>query len=237
MLGKLRKCVDVFKGTDFHNWKFKYLTALQAIDPLFKKEVCKLENQDVEVDPDDPLLHWNETDRTINRSFYAHLVEKTEAEAFEVVRNVPEDNGVEAWRRLCSRYDAKTMGKRIHLTRKCISPPRIKELKQANLLIQRWEDSLRRLSSEYRHDVEKHLKQAVLIEMLPPNLTETILARMEKDETYEKTRETVQLLIERNIDLLGPQPMECSDFQFHYPAEGSPDAGGHGHHGHQGEQG
>ena len=219
--GKLRKCVDVFKGNDFQNWKFKYLTALQSIVPNIKADICKIENTDVEVDI--ATQGWGADGLKLNTSLYANLVEKTEGEAFEVVRNVPDENGAEAWRRLCNRYDSRTMGKRIHLTRKCISPPRIKDLKTATLLIQRWEDAIRRLSGEYDHIVDKHLKQAVLIEMLPPNMTETIVSRMDKDETYEKTRETVQLLIERQIDLHGPQPMDCSNFQFH------PSQGGYGY--------
>ena len=97
---------------------------------------------------------WGAYGLKLNMALYANLVEKTEGEAFEVVRNVPDENGAEAWRRLCNRYDSRTMGKRIHLTRKCISPPRINDLKTASLLIQRWEDSIRRLSGEYEHTVE-----------------------------------------------------------------------------------
>ena len=228
------KCL---KGGDFANWKFKYLTALQAIVPNIKADICKIENTDVEVDVN--TQGWGADGLKLNMALYANLVEKTEGKTFEVVRNVPDENGAEAWRRLCNRYNSRTMGKRIHLTRKCISPPRIKDLKTATLLIQRWEDSIRRLSGEYEHTVDKHLKQAVLIEMLPPNMTETVASRMDKDETYEKTRETVQLLIERQIDLHGPQPMDCSNLQFH------PSQGGYGyeqkyeheheHHEHGGE--
>ena len=105
--GKLRKCVDVFKGNDFVNWKFKYLTALQAIVPNIKMDICKIENTDVEVDVDGQ--GWDANGLKLNRALYANLVEKTEGEAFEVVRNVPDENGAEVWRRVCSRYDSRTM--------------------------------------------------------------------------------------------------------------------------------
>ena len=187
----------------------------------------------MEVDPD--TQGWDEDGKKLNMALYANLVEKTEVEAFDVVKNVPDENGAEAWRRLCNRYDSRTKGKAdSFLSRKCISPPRIRDLKAATLLVQRWGGSLWRLSGECDHIVDKHLRQAVLIEMLPPNLIETLVARVEKDEPYEKTRETVQLLIERQIDLQGPQPMDCSNFQPHHhqPRECEPD-----HHGHQGERG
>ena len=81
--------------------------------------------------------------------------------------------------RLCSRFDAKTFGKQIYLTRKCVSPPKIKTIKDATAVIERWEDSIRRLRTEYNQELDDGLKQAILLEMIPTNFTESLMARLQ----------------------------------------------------------
>ena len=57
-----------------------------------------------------------------NSKVYYVLAQRTGGEAFDLVRNVTELNGGEAWRRLCKRFGGRTTGKRVHLTRKCVNP-------------------------------------------------------------------------------------------------------------------
>ena len=79
----------------------------------------------------------------LNSELYVALAEKSEGEAFDVVRNVPDKNGAET--RLCGRFDSRTFGKHFLLTRKCISPPRIKELKHTTAMIETWKDAVAQL--------------------------------------------------------------------------------------------
>ena len=58
------------------------------------------------------------------------LAQRTEGEAFDVVKNVAGQNGGEAWRKLCRRFTGKTGGKRLHLIRKCENPTRVKKLNE-----------------------------------------------------------------------------------------------------------
>ena len=190
----LSKRIGSFAGKDFPGWKFKVNSAVRGENADLANYLKKTEeNFEHEVDP----KNWNVEDQKANAQFYNVLVEKTEGEAFDVVRNVLNENGAEAWRRLGARFDAKTFGKRIQLTRKCINPPRIKNLRDATAMIERWEDSVRRLKAEYQQDLEPGLKQAVLIEMVPSSLTETLISRMMKDDGYEETKTMVLLFLEQ----------------------------------------
>ena len=109
---KLRKCMDSFKGTNFQDWKFKYLTILQTVAPDMKQYLIEVGRKDVSVDPElDTDPGYSGTEQFKFKAIYANLVEKTEGEAFYIVRGIPDENGAEAWRKLCQRYDSRTIGK------------------------------------------------------------------------------------------------------------------------------
>ena len=52
-------------------------------------------------------------------------------------------------------------------------------------------------------NLDESLKQAVLVEMVPTGLTESLLARVTKDDTFETTRDMVISFLERRIDFGG----------------------------------
>ena len=90
-----------------------------------------------------------EMEQQISSQFYFILVQKIQSEAFDLVKNVPEQNGIEARRRFCNSLNALALGKRVHLIRKHVNPLKIKKLQEAMGMIERWEDSTRRLQAEY----------------------------------------------------------------------------------------
>ena len=88
---------DVFKSSGSEGWQFKMLTAARAINPKTHEvmERAKL-NFDREV-PED-IFSTDPGKNDLKRQLYFVLTEKTESEAFDLVRAV--QNGAEAWRRL-----------------------------------------------------------------------------------------------------------------------------------------
>ena len=66
------------------------------------------------------LLHFR--DRATDLSADLLHLGKIQGEAFDLGKNVPEPNGFEPWRRLCNRFDARTLGMRVafdSMMRKC----------------------------------------------------------------------------------------------------------------------
>ena len=128
----LGKRIDGFKDGNFQTWKYKlesavaYLsTDVAEIMKVSEKFSNKFDLDVAESDPDNGILN-NEAFKQANLELYFALTEKTEGESFDIVHNVAEQNGGEAWRRLCVRFDSRTLGKQIHSTRKVINPPKIK---------------------------------------------------------------------------------------------------------------
>ena len=65
--------MEAFNGADFQNWKFKLLTAIQAVDPELKKALVTAETCESEVE----VHTWTSEGLILNSSCYALLVKKT----------------------------------------------------------------------------------------------------------------------------------------------------------------
>ena len=176
----LSKRVDAFKNSGFENWQFKIITATRAVsDEGYKVLEKGKEAGDTSV-PDDWASSQGPRMDEANREIYFALTEKTEGEAFDIVRNVQLQNGAEAWRRLLVRFDSHTLGKEILLARKVVSPPKIKQLKDIAAHLDKWDESVRKLETEYKCNVDESLQKAILLEMLPTSMLEGVMARIDK---------------------------------------------------------
>ena len=157
----LSKRTDLLRSSGFEGWQFKMLTAARAINPKAHEvmEYAKL-NLDTEV-PEDAFSTDHEKN-DLNRQLNYVLTEKTEGEAFDLVRGVPLQNGAEAWRRLLVRFDARTIGKEMLLARRVVNPPKIKNLRDtAGVQSRSW------------------TAEILLVEMLPAALMEGVMARLD----------------------------------------------------------
>ena len=112
----LSKRTDVLKSSGFEGRQFKMLTAARAINPEAHEvlEQAKL-NLDREFSED--LFSTDLEKNNLNRKLYFVLREKTEGEAFDLVRRVTVQNGSEAWRRLLVRFQDHREGNAAHTAR------------------------------------------------------------------------------------------------------------------------
>ena len=194
MVEALVKRIESFNGIGFQDWKFKFEMAVNAIQTGALDMLQTSETSEKEV------CFSSEIEQQISSQIYFILAQKLQGEAFDLVKNVPELNGIEAWRRMCNRFDARTLGKRVHLIRKCVNPPKIKKLQEAMGMIERWEDSTTRLQAEYDEHISDGLKMGILLEMVPPNITEALMARLpDKNAKDENGKEIAKYPITKEI--------------------------------------
>ena len=205
----MNKNVDKLDVKTFKDWKFKLEMAAKAVHvgyyqllDLWEK---KLETIDLDLD--------DAQNQAASAEIYYLLAQKTEGEAFDLIKGVPNQNGAEAWRLLVGRFDAKTIGKEILLARRCVNPPKVKTAKDLPSAIDKWEDDQRRMKVEYTEELGDGLKRAILIEMLPSSLTEGVMVRMKQGEKYPELKDMVLAYVATRVDFGGPMPMDCSYVQ------------------------
>ena len=127
LVEKLVRRTDHFKGEGFAEWRFRALVSWTAIHSDGKALMEWVEGRTTGVNRSVDIA---EEKRNTDSLMYYFLTAVTHGEAFDIVKNVNDQCGAEAWRRLCKRYGSKTKGKRVCLTRKCVSPPRLRSLRK-----------------------------------------------------------------------------------------------------------
>ena len=214
LVDALSKRLEIFKNSGFESWQFKLMTATssQSQKAFMVLEKGK-ENLDSPVADD-----WVQGDKPLedaNREMYAVLTEKTDGEAFDIVRGVPLQNGAEAWRRLLVRFDARTIGKEMLLARRVVNPPKIKNLRETAAQLERWEEQVRKLKTQYSCDIPSGLQKAIVIEMLPASVMEGVMARLDKsNQDFHEVKAMILNYVETRMDFGGSMPMQVDHLEW-----------------------
>ena len=228
---KLLKRTETFDGNNFQDWKFRVETNMRAV-LLDGAAILKQSEHATGDIAEKDLINFN-LDVNVDKILFYFLAAACKGEAFDIVRNVPGGLGAEAWRRLCRRFGAKTRGKKVVLLRRCVNPPKVKQLGEAPGLIEKWEGDVQRLSADFKESLSDGVKCGVLLEMMPPAVTEFLTQRMEEEDTYQDTKEAIIRYVQVKADLGGPVPMDCSSLEIQDTTSGqSRDVPGHDVHGH-----
>ena len=129
----MTKNLETFTGEGFSDWKFKLRTTAMAVfdaNTVTVLDEVAMEVQEIDINTYRYTAH-SEFAKEASRQLYFVFTQKTSKEPFDLIKNVTDLNGLEAWRRLNMRYDAKTVGKRVALIRKTVNPQKVKSAKDA----------------------------------------------------------------------------------------------------------
>ena len=168
------KQTENFDGENFSDWKFKLRHTIMTYgsDKLLSF-LDKASNMEKEIKAEEYDAEHKDELEFLSKTLYNILACKLKEEPMILLKNVDNMNGLETWRKLNVRYDSKTIGKRVALIRKMVSPPKIKLLKDVSKTIESWEDTIRILKRDYKEDLPEGLRIGILLEMLPTKLAET----------------------------------------------------------------
>ena len=212
-LERVMKLLVNFKGVNFSDWKWKTRNMMTQISPMIKEFFDLVDKAENDIDDEDLFFYKYENKemlKDISKNVYYILAQKTDDEPLVLVKNVTEGNGAAAWQKLVKRYDGKSMGKQVHLLRKAVNPGRTKKLSGLLSAINDWEHVVLRLSQEYDVNIEKELKIGILLELLPVDVTEIMVQRIEKEDDYKTVKEKVMRYVEQREEFGGIFPMDCS---------------------------
>jgi hypothetical protein len=191
---------DKFSKDKFADWKFRLEMAARGNSIVLANLLKWSENRDTAVDHDTDIA---EKDKEVNYNLYIILAQLCEGEAFDIVKNVSDQNGAEAYRRLCRRFLGKTRGKRLHLLRKGVNPPKVKKLSELLGSIEKWEIHVQRLKTDFKEELSDGLKVGILLEMLPSDVSDHLAQKIADDDNYTDVKEMVLRYVENKSDAEG----------------------------------
>ena len=140
--GELASAIQEFSGSGFTDWKLKTESAARSKHKGFYQFLRWAENVSVQGPIDYDLSDVVESDGyypeflRVGHYWYDAFVAKLKGEAFDIVKNVSDQNGAEVWRRLCRRFQGKTIGKKLYQTRKVVNPGKVKKLSEATAAVE-----------------------------------------------------------------------------------------------------
>ena len=93
-------------------------------------------------------------------------------EAYTIVRAAGKTNGLEAWGRLCKRYDPSTGGRRRALLRSVLNPSRVNKMEELSAAVESWEEQVRQYETRRKLDgtrptLDEDIRVAILEKICP----------------------------------------------------------------------
>ena len=115
----------------------------------------------------------------VEESLYSNLNSFTEGEAFNLASNTTAGKGLEAFRKLCHRFNPKTAGRRTNIIASLTNPPQVK-LDDLGSALEIWEEQVRQYESRRGRNGEEmklddDIKIGAIMQMVPGNLKDCLL--------------------------------------------------------------
>ena len=227
-LGDRYKNINVFSGDskEYEEWSTKFRSQVSAGNIKVGKLMKAVENDCSEVqlakgkyDECSPEFDESDADFIVATSseMFNLLLNMTTGEANAMVRRC-QGQGWLAWKRLTSSLDPRTLASGIKAISSVLSPGKIGQAAKADSELERWEDRMAKLSTEYGQVLSANMKVAVLYSMLPKDLQERVLDECavnwdetpegEAAEMFTKLKGQIKNIAKSRREMIGPKPME-----------------------------
>jgi hypothetical protein len=181
----------------FGTWAFKLGNFLEGVLSGMKDAIEWAQEQDtviLDASPIDALLDGADH-RDMGRQLYAVLAQLCEGEALDLVQNVINSDGWEAWRVLSRRFDPQGAGRRRNIMTQLLQPGSF-EPKDLNSAIARWEEKVRIYERRSATRLPDDIKSSILAEMAKGALKEHLILNAAKLKNYDGVREEIQCYLE-----------------------------------------
>ena len=161
----------------------------------------------------------SETGVEISHILYHQLVINMSGDGIEIVKNTVDENGIEAWRKICKRFAPNNPTRALQLMLEVIQPTRPKANEEVERCIDKWETTLRRLQKEYKEVLSEKMKVAVALDFCPPELRENLLRNAEVINGYQELKDKITSYVSIQQSRLKPNPDDINSWDEYYNEE------------------
>ena len=226
-----------FDGTaDFLQWKIRLEAFVSSVHADLEKAMQWAEDEadpisnasmSAEFGQTNPAQEYIEDLETKDAQLYAVLQTLCEKEAFALVRGAGKGHGMEAWRRLCKRFDPSTGGRRRALLKGVLTPQKCNRVEELSAAVENWEDQVRQYENRRKPDgsrptLDEDIKISILESICPTEVERHLQLNQARFSDYQEVRKELSAYLETRIGLKlkaggsfdsnGPQPMDIGAF-------------------------
>ena len=146
----------------------------------------------------------------VSKELYEVLVMVTEGEAKLMVKNVINNDGVLAYRRLYRHNNRRTLASVLRMIGEALQPKAVHDLKQLISKVVEWEDKRARMAAEHKETLPMISKMAALVELCPPDVHDVVYQNVDGvSEDYDKLKQRILAWAANKVaNSVGPVPMD-----------------------------
>ena len=140
--------IEQFDGKmdKWDDWAFAFRRTIRSMDSACYKLMIEAEKKTEDVDE---TTGFNMVQEQVSGELYDILCQVCTSEALSVIKAVEDCEGISAWQKLFRKYNPKTMARGIRLLCEVTSPPKVKELKDIEVDLNKWEEKLKILGTQF----------------------------------------------------------------------------------------
>ena len=185
-------------------------------------------------EPNEAQMDTDSVDISIDRmsaELYDALCQQCSGDAMTVIRSVDGCGGFVAWYRLHRKYNPRTMARAIRLMSEVTSPPPVRDLREVDAALARWEQKLKTLSKEFGENPSNAMKIAIVTGMMPPVVQDFIYTNVDEKASVEAVIEKIRSVTGNKVAMMEPVPMDIGEvWEDRAAYDGEEDVGAVGAH-------
>ena len=202
----------VFDGTHskYDDWAFSFKRAIRSASCEAYKLLACVERETVEVREDEMELEYEGVSmENISAELYDLLCQACTGDALSCIRSVDDMRGLTAWHRLYKKYNPKTMARAIRLVGAVTHPPKVKELRNVEAALDKWEEQLKVLKKDFGETFSETVRIGIATAMMPESVQEFVYSSLGATVEYDATLAKIRALVSNKVAMAdGPTPME-----------------------------
>ena len=199
----------------FQDWSHKLRVYINSLHRGSFKILFWATSTKDEIDPAKVPAHLTTVcdAEQMSETLYSVLTSQTEGEALRIVRSQDSTfNGLEAFRRLCSRFGPKSVVRGHLLKSKLSTPQACPSVDKVRDCVLAWESDVRRWSDLSGKTLDEDDKIGALIQICPERVQHHIRLNPDQAQSYEQLR-TLVFSYAAAIEDAKPIPMDLGSFQ------------------------
>ena len=205
IVAKNMRCEE-FSGGSWGDWAFAFKRGVRAQNPEAYRLMQLAEAAESEVDEVNELAAEMEVH---SGELYDVLCQFCRGEALGIVKAAIDMHGFEAWQKLHMKYNPRTMARGVRMLGEVVSPAKVRELQDIQVAVNRWEEKVRILESQFGETLSNNMRMAIFTNMMPVQIQDHIYTTVGKGSKYEEVRDKVQAVVSNKIAInMGPAPMD-----------------------------
>ena len=209
----MRHCkLAEFKGghAEFDEWSFSFKRTIRAICPRAYEMLNLVESQAVaNEDTINDMYQGALQVDPYSVELFDLLCQTCRGEALAVIRTVADMKGLTAWHKLFTKYNPKTMARAIRLVGVVTNPPKIRELKDAEAALDKWEEHVKLLQKDFNETFSETVKVGIVTSMMPLSVQEYVYTSVGNEMNYETIIQRIRSVISNKVAMAqGPVPMD-----------------------------